>query len=111
MTTPQTLIDQELAQFGWVESVATNSISEFKSPKSNIEKEITNEKNFDLIDTFISHLIFYVIFCYSLILYIVIDLGIGSFITNKVKALFKLTNKPEIRSLFQLIPIETESGV
>ena len=39
MTTEQKTIDQELAQFGWLESIATNSISDFKSPKSNIKKK------------------------------------------------------------------------
>ena len=96
MTSAQTLIDHELAQFGCVESVATNSISDFKSTKSNIEEEITHKEKPDLIDTFIYHLIFYVIFCYSLFLHIFIDLGIGSFLANKVKALNKFTKKPEI---------------
>ena len=36
MNSAQTVIDQELAQFGWVESIATNSISDFNSPKSKI---------------------------------------------------------------------------
>ena len=58
------IIDQELAQFGWVKSIATNSISDFKSPKS-YEAEITEKKHSDLVEAFICHLIFYVIFCYS----------------------------------------------
>ena len=91
MTSAQALIDQELAQFGWVESIATNSISDFKSPKSNIEEETTDNKKSDLIDTFISHLIFYVIFCYSLYLYLVIDLGFSSFVKNKLTAFIKFT--------------------
>ena len=35
MTSGQTVIDQELEQFGWVELIATNSINDFKSPKLN----------------------------------------------------------------------------
>ena len=36
MTSAQQINDQELAQFGWVESIATNSISDFKSPKESV---------------------------------------------------------------------------
>tara|TARA_Y100001968_G_scaffold91306_1_gene82153 strand:+ start:137 stop:433 length:297 start_codon:yes stop_codon:yes gene_type:complete len=90
MTSALKIIDQELAQFGWVESIATNSISDFNSSKIDLEEQITNEKESELIDTFICHLIFYVYFCYSLFLYIFIDLGFGSFLKNKVYTLFKL---------------------
>ena len=93
MTTVQKIIDQELAQFGWVESIATNSISDFKSPKIDVKEQTTNEKTSDLIDTFICHLIFYVVFCYSLFLYVFIDLGFGSFLENKVNALFDVQKK------------------
>ena len=84
MTTVQNIIDQELAQFGWVETIATNSISDFKSPKSNVLEQIDYKKNSDLIDNFICHLFFYLIFCYALFLYILIDLGFVSFLRNKV---------------------------
>ena len=79
MTSSQVVIDQELAQFGWIESIATNSISDFKSPNLNLVEQSTNDKYSDLIDKVICHLIFYVIFCYSLFLYLVIDLGFASF--------------------------------
>ena len=88
MTSAQKIIDQELAQFGWVDSIATNSISDFKSPKIEVEEQSTIEKDSNLIDTFICHLIFYVVFCYSLYLYVFIDLGFGPFVKNKVKTLF-----------------------
>ena len=68
MTSALKIIDQELAQIGWVESIATNSISDFKSLKIDVEEQITNEKVSDLIDTFICNLIFYVVFGYSLFL-------------------------------------------
>ncbi len=99
MTSSQVFIDQELAQFGWVESIATNSINDFQSPKSNIEEEeeeTIGKKNSDPIDIFICHLIFYIIFCYCLFLYVVIDLGFGSFIKNKVTTLIKFENKSAI---------------
>ena len=43
MTSVQPVIDQELAQFGWMESIATNSIIDFKSPKSNVVEQATNQ--------------------------------------------------------------------
>jgi len=100
MTSAQKIIDQELAQFGWVESIATNSIIDFKSPNINVEEQTTNEKESDLIDTFICHLIFYLVFCYALFLYVFIDLGFGSFLKNKVNKLFKLQKKFELPSFF-----------
>ena len=95
MTSALKIIDQELAQFGWVESIATNSISDFKSPKIDVEEQTTNKKESDLIDTFICHLIFYVVFCYSLFLYIFIDLGFGSFLKNILNRFFNFQKKFE----------------
>ena len=93
-------IDQELAQFGWVESIATNSISDFNSSKIDVEEKIINDKESDLLDKFICHLIFYVVFCYSLVLYIFIDLGFGSFLKNKLSTLFEIyKEKFELPSL------------
>ena len=95
MTSEQTVRDQELAQFGWMESVATNSISNFKTPSTNFEAQQTNKIKTDLIDKFICHLIFYVIFCCSLFLYVVIDLGLGSFLKNKLNHSIKIINQTE----------------
>ena len=103
VTSVQKIIDQELAQFGWVESIATNSISDFKSPKIDVEEQATNEKEFDFIDTFICHLIFYVVLCYSLFLYIFIDLGFGFFLKNKVNTLFKLQKQFDAHSFISLL--------
>ena len=108
MTSALKIIDQELAQFGWVESIATNSISDFKSPKIAVEEQTTNEKESDLIDTFICHLIFYVVFCYSLFLYIFIDLGFGSFLKNKVNTLLNSKKSLNRLPLSVLIPINTD---
>ena len=107
MTSAQPIIDQELAQFGWVESIATNSISDFKLPKIDVEGQTTNEKESDLIDTFICHLIFYVVFCYSLFLYIFIDLGFGCFLKNKVSRWLKVQKIIEIPSFSVHFPIHT----
>ena len=64
MTSALKIIDQELDQFGWVESIATNSISDFKSPKINVKEQTTYEKEFDLIDTFLCH--FSSMWCFSI---------------------------------------------
>ena len=96
MNSVETILDQELAQFGWVESLATNSISDFKSTKSNVLEQIDYEKSSDLIDNFICHLFFYLIFCYTLFLYVFIDLGFGSFLRNKVFTFSNLNNKSKI---------------
>jgi len=96
MTSAQNVIDQELAQFGWIESVATNSISDFKSSKSTFGEHKTDKKQSDFINTFICHLIFYMIFCFSLFFYIVIDLGVGSFIAKKLTSLINFVKNKEI---------------
>ena len=44
MTSAQQINDQELAQFGWVESIATNSISDFKSSRESLVEQTTYEK-------------------------------------------------------------------
>ena len=111
MKSVHTLIDQELAQFGWVESAATNTISGFKSQKSIFEEERTDTKNNDLIDKFICHLIFYFIFCYSILLHIVIDLGFGSFLVNKVTRLFRFEKREEIYASIPTLPIKARQAV
>ena len=98
MNSAQTVIDQELAQFGWVESLAINSISDFNSPRLNNLEQTIDVKKSDLIDTFIYHLVFYVIFCYSIVLYVFIDLGFGSFLGDQVTRLIKHKEKDEIPS-------------
>ena len=82
-TTATTVKDQELMPFGLVESAGVNAFADFVPSKLNeTESNEEKEKN-DFIDIFICHLIFYVVFCISLVLHILIDLGLGSFIKNK----------------------------
>ena len=110
MTSDQRVIDQEQAQFGFVESIANNSISAFKTPKSNFEVKTTDQKDSDLIDIFIYHLIFYVVFCYSLFIYIFIDLGFISFLRNKVTTFININKKDEIPPLSQRLLINTDQA-
>ena len=75
--------DQELMPFGLVESASVNSFADFVP--SNLNETEANEemeKN-DFINIFICHLIFYSVFCIALVLYILIDLGLISFVKNQ----------------------------
>ena len=90
-TAAPTVKDQELASFGLVESASVNSINDF-IPSNLKESEIPSEKS-DFANTFICHLIFYTIFCISLIIHILIDLGLGSFIKNKFVQLMGIGKK------------------
>ena len=45
MTSPQAVIDKELAQCGWGESIATNSISDFKSLKVTLLKKTSDKRS------------------------------------------------------------------
>ena len=82
--------DQELMLHGLGESASVNSLAGFvptnmNEAEANIEKEVNN-----FINTFICHLIFYAVFCISLVLHILIDLGLGSLIKNQFLQLFEI---------------------
>ena len=79
--------DQELMPFGLVESASVNSIADFVPLNLN-ETEANGKTEF--INIFICHLIFYSIFCISLVLHILIDLGFGSVVKNKVLMLIQI---------------------
>tara|TARA_Y100001968_G_scaffold294834_1_gene301738 strand:+ start:144 stop:467 length:324 start_codon:yes stop_codon:yes gene_type:complete len=85
-----TVKDQELVSFEAVVSAKVDSISDFiplKSHESTVGSETANN---DFVNTFICHLIFYMLFCVSLALHILIDLGLGDFIKNKFSQLISL---------------------
>lgn len=88
-TAAPTVKDQELVPFGLVESASVNSITDFE-PSNKNKSEVPKEKEKEnFINTFICHLIFYAVYCVSLILYILIDLGLGSFIKSKFTQLIE----------------------
>ena len=90
-TAAPTVKDQELMPFGLVESASVNSFSDFVPSNFNeTEENEAKEKN-DFINIFICHLIFYLFFCISLVLHILIDLGLGSIIKNKFLQLIEIT--------------------
>ena len=89
-TAAPTVKDQELMPHGLVESARVNSYADLNS--SNLhETEANNEKVVDdFINNFICHLIFYAVFCISLVLHILIDLGLGSLIKNQFHQLIEI---------------------
>ncbi len=82
-TTAPILKDQHLSSFGLVESASVNSINDFTSSKFNEGKFISHEGQEEFVNVFICHLIFYVVFCVSLVIHILFDLGLWSFVKNK----------------------------
>ena len=70
--------NQELVSSGLLESASVNSITDFTLSKSNECKIIEGKENF--VHIFICHLVFYAVFCLAIVLHILIDLGLGSFI-------------------------------
>ena len=88
-----TVKDQELVPFGLVESAGVNSINDFTPSLMNEYKVNTDNEKEDFANTFICHLIFYFVFCISIVLHILIDLGLGFVITNKFVQLIELGKK------------------
>tara|TARA_B100000965_G_C18909292_1_gene463801 strand:+ start:118 stop:435 length:318 start_codon:yes stop_codon:yes gene_type:complete len=82
-TTVPIVKDKELTTLGMDESANVNYFDDFIPIKSNGTEEISEKDKNDFINTFICHLIFYAFFCISLVLHIIIDLGLGSFVKNK----------------------------
>ncbi|WP_269610609.1 hypothetical protein [Prochlorococcus marinus] len=91
-TAAPTVKDQELMPLGLVESAKVNSFADLIPSKVNeTEANEEKEKN-DFINIVICHLIFYSIFCISLALHILIDLGLGSFVKNQFFKLIEIAN-------------------
>ena len=89
--------DKELMSLGLVESAGVNSFSDFSTLNSRgKEAKVENEKNY-FIDIFICHLIFYTVFCISLVLHILFDLGLGSLIKNQFLHLIEIAKNTFVR--------------
>ena len=89
-TTAPIVKDQELMPFGLVESASVNSFADFVPSRLNETELKDAKKKNDFINIFICHLIFYAFFCISLVLHILIDLGLGSFVKNKFLQLIEI---------------------
>ena len=89
-TATPTIKDQQLMPHGLVESASVNSFADFvTSNLTDMEPNKEKEVN-EFINTFICHLIFYAVFCISLVLHILIDLGLGSLVKNQFLKLFEI---------------------
>ena len=85
-----TVKDQELMPRGLVESASVNSFADFVSSDLN-ETEANKKKEInDFTNTFICHLIFYAVFCISIVLHVLIDLGLGALVKNQFLQLFEI---------------------
>ena len=82
-TAAPTVKDQESIAIGLVESASVNSFADFIPSKFNESKVSTDIEIDDFSSVFICHLIFYAVFCITLVLHIFIDLGLGSFLENQ----------------------------
>ena len=89
-TAAPTVKDHELMPHGLVESASVNSFTDVVSSNLN-ETEANKEKEVnDFINTFICHLIFYAVFCFTLVVHILIDLGLGSLVKNQFLKLIEI---------------------
>ena len=89
-TAGPTVKDQELMPNGLFESASVNSFADFDSLSSNKAESNKDKEINDFINTFICHLIFYLVFCISLFLHILIDLGLGSLVKNQFLKLIEI---------------------
>ncbi len=89
--------NKELVSFGLVESASVNSIADFIPSEINESQLQKESRNDDFKDTFICHLIFYTFFCVALVLHILIDLGLGSFIKSKFVQLTGVRKKTDFK--------------
>ena len=87
--TAPTVKDHELMPFGLVESASVNSFTDFAQSNMNETETNKSKQKNDFTNIFICHLIFYAVFCISLVLHILIDLGLGSFVKNKFTQLIE----------------------
>ena len=89
-----TVKDQELISSGLVESASVNSIADFVPSKLNEKNVFDKNENNEFVNTFMCHLIFYAVFCISLVLHILIDLGLGSVVKNQFLKLIEIAKNP-----------------
>ncbi len=91
----RTVKDLETVSYGLVDSANVNSFAADSTNPSKLNKsELKSQKEEeDFVNTFICHLIFYTIFCFSLFLHILIDLGFGIFVKKKFQQLIGVGKK------------------
>ena len=87
-TTAPQVKNQKSVPIGLTKSATVNLITDFIPSKFQEGKANTEKEKEDFVNTFICHLIFYAVFCISIVLHVVIDLGLGAFLKNKLNELF-----------------------
>ena len=95
-TTPS-IKNQESLSFGLVESASVNSFADFVPTKLTEGEAYSDREIYDFLNSFICHLIFYAVFCISLVLHILIDLGLGALIQSKFDQLIMLAKGIELK--------------
>ena len=89
-TATPTVKDQDLISSGLVDSASVNSFADFIPSKSNEHELIAEQEKNEFVNVFICHLIFYAVFCISIVMHILIDLGLGTFIKKTFSELVEL---------------------
>ena len=83
----------EIKKLRLTESVDIHSITDFHSDELTESEEIQDKIKEDFVNTFICHIIFYLVFSVSAILYILLDLGLSSLIKNQFFKLIELVKR------------------
>ena len=89
-TATPTVKDQDLISSGLVESASVNSFADFIPSKPKEHELIAEQEKNEFVNVFICHLIFYAVFCISIVMHILIDLGLGTFIKKTFSELVEL---------------------
>ena len=87
--------DNEFDSSSLIESPIDGSSNDFISSRLNETHTNVLLEDDDFLNSFICHIIFYGIFCFSLVLHILIDLGLGLFVKNKFIQILGFGKKPE----------------
>ena len=74
----------------FVEKTSESSTSDFLPSKVGAQDTKFERNKNDFINTFICHLIFYGIFCVSIVLHVLFDLGVGTFMRKIFTQLIEL---------------------
>ena len=90
-TASPTVKDQELISSGLVESASVNLFADFIPSKLNEHELIAEQEKNEFVNVFICHLIFYAVFCISIVMHILIDLGLGTFVKKTFSQLIEST--------------------
>ena len=79
-TASPTVKNHESLSPGLIESASVNSITDFAPSKFSERTALPEKAKDDFVNIFICHFIFYAVFCITLVIHILLDLGLASFI-------------------------------